>query len=83
MSSDNPVQRFQDILDNIALIEKFTYGMSADDFSSDAKTSNATERCLERISEAARKLGAAAEEMCPEIAWASLRAIGNILAARI
>jgi uncharacterized protein with HEPN domain len=29
------------------------------------KTSNAAERCLERISEAAKKLGAAAEELVP------------------
>lgn len=79
MSSDNPLQRFEDILENILLIEEFTDGMSANSFSSDPKTSNATERCLERISEAARKLGSTAEEMCPGIAWGSLRAVGNIL----
>ena len=37
------------------------------------------ERCLERISEAARKLGGAAEELCPAILWPQLRAIGNFL----
>jgi uncharacterized protein with HEPN domain len=34
-------------------------------FTEDLKTSNAAERCLERISEAAKKLGAAAEELVP------------------
>ena len=53
--------------------------MTSEDFIQDPKTSNATERCIERISEAARKLGSEAEEMCPGIAWPSLRAVGNIL----
>jgi len=44
-----------------------------------SRTSNAVERCLERISEAARKLGGAAEELCPAIPWPQLRAMGNFL----
>ena len=48
-------------------------------FTEDLKTINAVERCLERISEAARKLGDAAEELCPAIPWPQLRAIGNFL----
>ena len=58
--------------------------MSEASFAADAKTVNAVERCLERIisgtdREAARKLGPMAEEMCPEIDWPALRAVGNIL----
>ena len=79
MSSRIPAQRFEDILENIASIGEFTRGMHADSFAADAKTVNAVERCLERISEAARKLGPLAEEMCPEIEWPALRAVGNIL----
>lgn len=79
MSSRNPVQRFEDILENIASIGEFTRGLEAGSFSADAKTVNAVERCLERISEAARKLGPLAEEVCPEIEWPALRAVGNIL----
>jgi uncharacterized protein with HEPN domain len=48
-------------------------------FTEDLKTSNAAERCLERISEAAKKLGAVAEELCPAIPWPQVRAIGNFL----
>jgi uncharacterized protein with HEPN domain len=77
--SKDPVQRFEDILDNISLIEQFTDGFDATSFAQDPKTSNAAERCLERISEAARKLGAVAEDLCPEIAWPRLRAVGNLL----
>ena len=64
MSSGNPIQRFEDILENIALIEQFTKGMNAQSFREDPMASNAVERCLERISEAARKLGDAANEFC-------------------
>lgn len=57
MPSKDPVQRFEDILENIVLIEEFTKGMNANSFLEDLKTRNATERCIERISEAARKPG--------------------------
>jgi len=43
------------------------------------KTRNATERCLERISEAAKKLGELAEELCPDVPWSNVRALGNFL----
>ena len=36
-------------------------------------------RCLERISEASKKLGDVAEELCPDIPWSELRGIGNFL----
>jgi uncharacterized protein with HEPN domain len=77
--SRDPIQRFEDILFNISLIEKFTDGFDETAFAQDAKTSNAAERCLERISEAAKKLGEVAEDLCPDIAWAQLRAVGNLL----
>jgi uncharacterized protein with HEPN domain len=48
-------------------------------FTEDLKTSNAAECCLERISEAPKKLGAMAEELCPEIPGSQVRVIGNVL----
>jgi uncharacterized protein with HEPN domain len=77
--SSDPIQRLEDILENIFRIEEFTVGMDQAAFTDDLKTSNATERCLERISEAARKLGDNAERLCPSIAWAKVRAVGNLL----
>ena len=79
MPSKDPVQRFEDILENIALIEEFTRGMDHAAFLEDLKTRNATERCLERISEAAKKLSELAEELCPTVPWPNLRALGNFL----
>ena len=77
MPSKDPIQRFEDILENIVLIEQFTAGMDLTAFREDLKTTNAVERCLERIREAARKLGGAAEGLCPAIPWPQLRGIGN------
>jgi hypothetical protein len=59
--SKDPIQRFEDLLENAILIEEFTRGVDLNSFLDDLKTRNATERCLERISEAARKLGDLAE----------------------
>jgi uncharacterized protein with HEPN domain len=33
----------------------------------------------QRISEAAKKLGEVAEELCPSVPWPNLRALGNFL----
>jgi len=77
--SSDPAQRFEDILDNIGRIEGYTAGMDGAAFLEDHKTYDAVERCLERISEAARKIGVLAEELCPGIAWAEIRALGNFL----
>jgi uncharacterized protein with HEPN domain len=77
--SKDPIQRFADILENIILIEEFTRGMDLNAYQEDLKTRNATERCMERISEAAKKLGEVAEELCPTVPWPSVRALGNFL----
>jgi uncharacterized protein with HEPN domain len=77
--SEDSIQRFEDILENIIRIEEFTKGMDSTTFARDPKTSDATERCLQRISEASTKLGRVAEAICPGVAWPSIRALGNIL----
>ena len=53
------------ILSNVIFIEEFTKGLDLEDL----KTRNATERCIERISEAARKLGQVAEDLSPDVPW--------------
>ena len=79
MPSSDPVQRFQDILTNIARIERHTAGMDSKAFTEDIKTYDAVERCLERIGEASKKLGSLAEDLCPGIPWPQLRGLGNFL----
>jgi len=77
--SKDPIQRLNDILENIIRIEGFTEGMDLSAFVADPKTYDAVERCLERISEAASKLGPQAEELCPGIPWPQIRGVGNRL----
>ncbi len=77
MSSSKPVRRFEDILDNARAIERYTEGMDMREFVADAKTRDAVERCLERMSEAATKLGETAPELAPEQPWQQIRSLGN------
>lgn len=79
MPSKRPRQRFGDIIHNIDAIGRYTAGMTQDQFSADEKTYDATLTCLQRISEAAKKLGKLAEQLEPEQPWRSIRDIGNIL----
>ena len=48
-------------------------------FEEDRKTYDAVERCLERISEGAAKLGDTATALMPEQPWRKIRALGNRL----
>lgn len=79
MPSSDPIQRFQDILDNAERIEEYTRGMCLAEFLEGGMTCDAVERCFERICEASKKLGSLAEEMCPEIRWYGIRSFGNFL----
>jgi len=57
LPTERPAQRIHDILKNIASIEEYTRELSAETFSSNQMAVDAVERCLERIAQAARKLG--------------------------
>ena len=78
MPSDVPVERLRDIIGNIdrlrTHLKDVTPGADLDD-----KTRDAVERCLERISEAAKKLGSVLEERQPQIPWRNIRGLGNVL----
>lgn len=73
MPSSNPAQRFHDIFDNIARIERFTAGLGLQSFSENEQKIFAVQHALLIISEAAAKLGRLAPEFCPEIDWRGRR----------
>jgi uncharacterized protein with HEPN domain len=79
VSSSDPEQRLRDILDNILRIRSYTEGMGAPQLAADRKTQDAVERCLERICEAARKLGDTLDAKYPEAEFPKLRQLGSVL----
>lgn len=79
MPSKDPVRRFEDILENINRIERFTQGMDFAAFSANEQAVYAVNHALLILSEAAAKLGEQAEHLCPQIVWADIRGLGNPL----
>ncbi len=80
MPTERPAQRIHDILANIASIEDYTDGLSEADFSSNRMVVDAVERCLERIAEAARKLGDQFDSVVPdEVDLHAIRQFGSVL----
>jgi uncharacterized protein with HEPN domain len=79
MPTDDPGQRFEDMLENVRRIQSYTSGMNQADFLQDQKTIDAVERCLERIAEAARKLGDKYDGRYPELKLRELRNFGSVL----
>jgi uncharacterized protein with HEPN domain len=53
--------------------------MSFNAYASDEKAIDAVERCLQRISEAAQKVGDYLDELYPDAPWKAARGLGNIL----
>jgi uncharacterized protein with HEPN domain len=79
LPSEKPLRRLEDILENIARIEQFTAGMEFDAFAANVQAVYASLHALLIVSEAARKLGAAAEKLMPSQPWPEIRGIGNVL----
>lgn len=79
MPSEKPARRLEDIVENAQAIQRYVAGMDGTAFGKDQKTYDAVERCLERISEAAAKLGDLAESLVPGQPWKEIRALGNRL----
>ena len=70
---------FEDILGSIRLIEQFVRGMDLEAYRLDEKTQAAVERKMLIISEAAIRLKADAEVLCPGVPWRDIRGSGNWL----
>ena len=79
MPSSAPVQRLEDIIENIDWIETYVAGLTKDTFTETRLVRDAVERCLARISEAAVKLGHTMDLRYPAIPWHAIRAFGNTL----
>jgi uncharacterized protein with HEPN domain len=79
LSSRSSDQSLRDILNSIILIEEFVAGVSFDRFRDEPMRIAAVERHLQKVSEAAVRLGDQAEVLCPGLPWRNVRGIGNFL----
>lgn len=79
MPSSRVPRRLQDIVDNARAIERYTNGMDLLRFQQDRLVYDAVERCMERICEAAVKLGDMATYLMPDQPWRRIRGFGNVL----
>jgi uncharacterized protein with HEPN domain len=75
-SKHDPADCLSDILDNISRVESYAAGLSKQDVETDGRTRDAIERCLERICEAAVRLGDAALALMPQQPWHDIRGMG-------
>ncbi len=77
MPSDKRIRWFEDILDNIARIERC--GLDRQAFVADERVIFAVLHALLIVSEAARRLGNEAETLTPDQPWRHIRGLGNVL----
>jgi len=78
-SRHDPAASLADILENLERIEGYVAGLDREGFGGDTLRRDAVERCLERICEAAFRLGEKAAEPVPSQPWGDIRGMGNRL----
>lgn len=78
-SEHDPAACLQDILHNIERIDRYLTGMDRDALEANGLARDAVERCLERICEAAFRLGDRAGALLPGQPWPDIRGLGNWL----
>ncbi|MDO8358777.1 MAG: DUF86 domain-containing protein [Devosia sp.] len=78
MPSDRNLTRLEDIRGAIELAEKFTAGLTYDEFERDIMRVYAVTRCLEIVSEASRRLDQSFKDQHPELPWPQIAGAGNV-----
>jgi uncharacterized protein with HEPN domain len=71
--------RFEDILECISRIQRYTEGMTFDEFEEDDKTIDSVLRNLEIIGEASRHIPRAIKEKYTDLPWMEMYTMRNIV----
>ena len=77
--SFDPASSLTDIVDNCERITGYLRGADRTAFERDGLKRDAVERCLERVCEAAVRLGDEAKALMPDQPWNEIRGMGNRL----
>lgn len=78
-SKHEPAGSLADIIENAERITGYIAGLDRDEFARNGLVRDAVERCLERLCEAAHRLGDHAAELMPGQPWGDIRGMGNRL----
>ena len=80
MSPEAPWRvRVEDITAAVRRVLEYTSGMTQEEFFGDQKTIDAVVRNIEIIGEAARRVPEAIQTRAPEVAWAQMRGMRNVV----
>ena len=71
--------RLEDILESIEKVGRFTEGMSFEDFERDDRTVDTVVRNISVIGEAARYVPEEIRERYPDVPWAEMRGMRNVV----
>jgi uncharacterized protein with HEPN domain len=78
-SKPDPAGNLSDIIENAERIAQYLAGATYHDFKGNFLLRDAVERCMERVCEAAYRLGDRAMVMMPDQPWNDIRGMGNRL----
>jgi uncharacterized protein with HEPN domain len=79
MAAPDSLLHLTHMLDNIERIRAWTDGLTMEAYRNRPMLRDAVERCLERISEASRRLPEETKASQPQIPWRKVADIGNVL----
>lgn len=78
-SRHDPADSLTDIIENADRIESYLRGVDRDGLAHDGLLRDAAQRCLERVCEAAHRLGSGGADLMPDQPWDDIRGLGNWL----
>lgn len=78
-SKHDPADSLHHIIENAERAARHLGGMDRQSFERNEWVRDAVERCIERVCEAAYRLGERAEQLMPNQPWGDIRGMGNRL----
>ena len=78
-SKHDPADSLHNIIENAERVARYLAGLDRRAFEQNEAMRDAVERCIERVCEAAYRLGERAEELMPGQPWRDIRGMGNRL----